>query len=98
MIKKLYIFFFIFLIFCNKSFAKSGEGELKLSKYTMEIVMMYMYGAGNTKYSGDGKSKHDPMGGEDGIYYLFPPDAGVYFFMVEFGHTRRESEFLVNIT
>ena len=46
----------------------------------------------------DEKSKHDPMGGEDGIYYLFPPDAGVHFFLVEFGHTRREAEFLVNIT
>ena len=42
--------------------------------------------------------QHNPMGGEDGIYYLFPPDAGVHFFMVEFGHTRREAEFLVNIT
>ena len=78
MIKKLYIFFFIFLIFCNKSFAKSGEGELKLSKYTMEIVMMYMYGAGNTKYSGDGKSKHDPMvmaisvDGNYSYYYYCP--------------------------
>jgi len=42
--------------------------------------------------------KHNPMGGEDSIYYLFPPGPGVHFFMVEFGYTRREAEFMVDIT
>ena len=42
--------------------------------------------------------KHNPMGGEDGVYYLFPPGPGVHFFMVEFGYTRREAEFMVDIT
>lgn len=40
---------------------KSGKGELKLSKKIMTWVMMYMYGAGNPKYSGDEKKKNNPM-------------------------------------
>jgi hypothetical protein len=32
------------------------------------------------------------------VYYLFPPSPGVHFFMVEFGYTRREAEFMVTIT
>lgn len=51
----------IILIFLsNFSFAKTGSGTLKLSKEAMEVVIMYMYGAGNTKYSGDGKRKNNP--------------------------------------
>ena len=42
--------------------------------------------------------KHNPMGGEDGVYYLSPPGPGVHFFMVEFGYTRREAELMVDIT
>ncbi len=48
------------LIFSNSSFAKWGKGSLKLDKETMEVVLMYMYGAGNKKYSADGKRKNHP--------------------------------------
>jgi len=57
---------------------KSGKGELKLSKQMMTQVMMYMYGAGNPKYSGDEKKKHHPMvmaiskGGRFSSYYYCP--------------------------
>ena len=52
----------ILLIFLltNNTFAKWGKGELKLTQETMEVVMMYMYGAGNTNYSGAGKRTHNP--------------------------------------
>ena len=55
------IFFIIqFLFFFNISNAGTwGKGELKLSKDTMEHLMMYLYGAGQTKY-GYGKSKNKP--------------------------------------
>ena len=49
------ISFFIF--FPSKSYAKNGKGELKLSKEIMEYLMMYMYGAGNKKFSADKKRK-----------------------------------------
>lgn len=42
--------------------------------------------------------KCDPMGGEDGVYYIKPPDPGVYYLMVEFGVTRRMAEWIANIT
>ena len=51
----------IFLIIPSISYAKSGKGELKLDKRIMELVMMYMYGAGSTKFSADAVSKNDPM-------------------------------------
>ena len=44
----------------------------------MESVLMYMYGAGNTKYSGDGKTKNDPSlmvisaNGNSSYYYYCP--------------------------
>ena len=70
---------FIFLIFItffvsNHSFAKTGKGELKLTKDAMEMVIMYMYGAGNTKYSGDGKRTHNPTImaiSQDGTSYMY---------------------------
>lgn len=37
-----------------------GKGELKLSKQSMEHLMMYMYGAGNTEYSWTSKKKNKP--------------------------------------
>ena len=54
-----------------------GKGELKLSKDTMEHLMMYMYGAGNPKYDND-KSKHKPtifVVSKDGktSYYQYCP-------------------------
>ena len=51
-----------------------GQGELKLTQETMEVVMMYMYGAGNTKYSGDGKRTHNPTimaVSQDGTSYMY---------------------------
>jgi hypothetical protein len=58
---KLIFTIIISLIFLsNSSFAKTGSGALKLSKETMETLMMYMYGAGNKKYSGNAKRKNDP--------------------------------------
>ena len=62
------------LLFTNNSYAKTGSGALKLTKETMEVVMMYMYGAGNTKYSGDGKRTHNPTimaVSEDGTSYMY---------------------------
>ena len=50
----------VFTFLVKPAFAKWGKGELKLNKETMEMVMMYMYGAGNTKYSGDGERKNNP--------------------------------------
>ena len=55
------IFIFVISIFLTQpSFAKWGKGQLKLTPDIMEHVMMYMYGAGNPKYSGDDKKKNDP--------------------------------------
>ena len=48
------------LLLTNNSFARWGKGELKLTQEAMEVVMMYMYGAGNTSYSGAGKRTHNP--------------------------------------
>ena len=42
----------ISIFLSNQSFAKTGKGELKLDKDTMEHLIMYMYGAGNKKYLG----------------------------------------------
>ena len=44
------------------------------------------------------KAKHNPMGGEDGIYYIEPPTPLVHHFMVEFGFTRRMAEQIADIT
>ena len=67
---------FIFLV--QPSYAKWGQGELKLSKETMETVIMYMYGAGSKKYSGNDKRQNDPMmmavseSGNSYMYYYCP--------------------------
>lgn len=70
------IFFLVitFIFFIQPSYAKWGKGELKLSKETMETAIMYMYGAGNKKYSGAAKRKNDPMImaiSEDGANYMY---------------------------
>ena len=76
---KFFIYFILIIsFFTNPSQAKWGKGELKLSKETMETVIMYMYGAGNKKYSGAAKRKNDPMMmaiSEDGesYYYFYCP-------------------------
>ena len=72
----LIILFSIFL--SNQSFAKTGKGEIKLSQNTMEFLIMYMYGAGSKKYSGNAKRTHDPTimaVSEDGrsSYYSYCP-------------------------
>lgn len=76
------IFFFVvtFLYFLiNNSFAGIwGKGELKLTKSTMEHLMMYMYGAGNTKYSESKIKRSNPMlitiseDGKNSHYYYCP--------------------------
>ena len=63
-----------FIFFSQTSYAKWGKGELKLNKETVETVIMYMYGAGNKKYSGAAKRKNDPMMmaiSEDGKSYFY---------------------------
>lgn len=62
------------LCLSNIAFAKTGKGTLKLDKETMEVLIMYMYGAGNTKYSGDGKRKNNPSimaVSENGYGYMY---------------------------
>ncbi len=73
----LFAFIFIFLVLPETTFAKVwGRGEVKLDKPTMEHLMMYMYGAGNTKYHGKRKNKPDLFVlSEDGkwsSYYYCP--------------------------
>ena len=77
--KKVFIYFFLYLLTVpNIALAKWGKGELKLDKSTMENLLMYMYGAGNPKYSGDEKRKNDPMifavseDGSSSMYYYCP--------------------------
>ena len=65
---------FSLLLLSNNSYSKTGKGGLKLTQETMEVVMMYMYGAGNTKYSGAGKRTHNPTimaVSEDGTSYMY---------------------------
>lgn len=76
---KFFIYFILIIsFFTNHSQAKWGKGELKLSPAIMEHVMMYMYGAGNPKYSGDAKRKNDPdiiaisENGKHSWYYYCP--------------------------
>lgn len=60
-----------------------------------EVVEWTLRGIYKAKYK---KPKHNPMGGEDGVYYINPPDAGVHHLMVEFGFTRSMAEWIANIT
>ena len=81
---KILVLIFFYLLSTNQSFAKTGKGELKLDKYTMEYVIMYMYGAGNPNYTGGGSKKHDPeimAISEDGTtshYYYCPAEYRAY--------------------
>lgn len=75
---RLIIIIFLYLLLSNQSFAKTGKGQVKLSKNTMEFLIMYMYGAGSEKYSGDAKRKNDPdimAVSKDGrsVYYYYCP-------------------------
>jgi hypothetical protein len=54
------LFFIKIITFSNIAYAANwGKGELKLSKATMEHLMMYLYGAGQPDY-GFGKYKNKP--------------------------------------
>ena len=55
--KKLLGIVFLGLLLSSNAYAKVGKGELKLSKSTMNNLMQYLYGAGNSKYSGHAKKK-----------------------------------------
>ena len=59
--KKFFAIVIFGLFFTNYSYAKTGQGELKLSTYTMEGLMMYFYGASNPKYSDGANKKNKPM-------------------------------------
>ena len=43
------------------------------------------------------KAKHDPLGDEK-VRYLEQPSPGVHFLMVQFDLTRKQAEFLADIT
>lgn len=60
---KYLLIFFLTMGLQNQSFAKIGKGPLKLSKETMEVVLMYMYGAGNKNFTSmaQDKQKHKPV-------------------------------------
>ena len=79
--KKLILFLVLIIFASTSTFAKTGKGTLKLSQEAMETVIMYMYGAGNTKYSGDGKRKNNPLimaASEDGQSYFYTYCPAVY--------------------
>ena len=77
---KLTLSLILSLLLFSPSYAKWGKGPLKLSKYTMESVLMYMYGAGNKKFSGNAKRKNDPdmmaisIDGKSSMYYYCPAE------------------------
>ena len=66
------------LLLSSNAYAKVGKGELKLSKSTMNHLMRYLYGAGNSKYSGHAKKKNQPLlmaiseDGNSSYYYYCP--------------------------
>ena len=59
--KFLVITLFLSLIYGPSAYAKTGKGEIKLDKKTMEFLLMYFYGAGNSKYSGADKQRNEPI-------------------------------------
>ena len=76
--KKLFLVLLFGFIFSENAYAKVGKGELKLSKSTMENLMLYMYGANNPKYSDGANKKNQPMlmtvsaDGRSSHYYYCP--------------------------
>ena len=60
--KKLLGIMVLGLLLSGNAYAKVGKGELKLSKSTMNHLMQYLYGAGNSKYSGDAEKKKPAIG------------------------------------
>ena len=73
-----YLFIVLGLLLSGNAYAKVGKGELKLSKSTMNHLMRYLYGAGNSKYSGDAEKKNQPLlmaiseDGNSSYYYYCP--------------------------
>ena len=68
------LIFLITILLSSPCYSKIGKGDLKLTKETMEVAIMYMYGAGNTKYSGDAKRTHSPSimaVSENGVGYMY---------------------------
>ena len=78
MMKKILGIVVLSLLLGGNAFAKTGKGELKLSKYTMENLMMYMYGRGNPDYFDGAHKKNKPMlmtvsaNGKSSHYYYCP--------------------------
>ena len=76
--KKLLGIIVLGLLLSSNAYAKVGKGELKLSKSTMNNLMQYLYGAGNSKYSGHAKKKNQPLlmaiseDGNSSYYYYCP--------------------------
>lgn len=69
-----FILILISFLLSQHSYAKTGKGDLQLTKDTMEVVIMYMYGAGNKNYSGASKRTHNPTVmavSEDGTSYMY---------------------------
>lgn len=83
-LKIISIFLLIFTTFQTTVFAKSGKGEIKLSKEIMEFLMMYMYGAGSKKFSAQAKRKNDPLlmavstDGKSAFYTYCPAEYRAY--------------------
>ena len=72
--KFLVITLFLSLIYVPSAYAKTGKGEIKLNKKTMEFLLMYFYGAGNSKYSGADKQRNEP------ITFAVSPDGRYSFY------------------
>ena len=71
---KFYLIILLAFTLSHNAFAKTGKGTLKLDKETMEVAIMYMYGAGNKKYSGAAKRKNNPSimaVSENGYGYMY---------------------------
>ena len=74
----------ILIISPSNSYSKIGKGDLKLSKEVMELLMMYMYGAGSKKFSADKKTKNDPSlmaiseDGQSAYYFYCPAEYRAY--------------------
>ena len=69
-----YITIFLTFTFTSISFAKSGKGELKFDKSTLEHFISYLYGAGGKNE----KRRSEPLvyavaeNGEWAMYYFCP--------------------------
>ena len=66
------------LLMSGNAYAKTGKGELKLTKETMKHFLMYLYGSSNPKYSEGKNKKNNPLvmtvskNGKMSHYYYCP--------------------------